>query len=382
MTKLEDIIVYSDRSYYAAFPSVVCLPDGELIVAFRRTPNRKRFGAKIKFHTDPNSYLVLVRSRDGGRTWSEQPELMYAHPMGGSQDPCMTLLSDGSILASSYVWAPIDKDMTADEFPGFRVLREAVLPGNEDESHPLGMVVLGLGGYLLRSTDRGRTWRELPPPPARNVHSAPGYEDIVARHCNRGNIVEGSDGQLYWAVTSAQGLRLLVSDDRGESWRKGGMMVPVDEVKVNETSLVETPSGDLVAFSRTADFNDHGVVVRSHDRGKTWAPWEDSGIVGHPYHALRLPDSRIFLAYGYRHAPYGVRARLLDPECRRFDGDELIIRDDGVTYDIGYPWSCLTADGKVLVVYYLNTNRDIVGIDRTGDDGQGSCQIAASRASV
>jgi len=379
MKKIDDSIVYSDRSFYCAFPSVVCLPDGELIAAFRRAPNRKRFGAKLKFHTDPNSYLVLVRSRDGGRTWSDEPELMYAHPMGGSQDPCMTSLSDGSIIASSYAWAPIDKDMTADDFPGFGVLRE--LQG-QDESHPLGMVVLGLGGYLLKSTDQGQTWRELPPPPARNVCQVPGYEDIVARHCNRGNILEGADRQLYWAVTSAEGLRLLVSEDGGESWRKGSLMVPADEVTVNETSLVETAGGDLVAFSRTAGFDDHGVVVRSRDRGKTWEPWQDPGIVGHPYHALRLPDYRVFLAYGYRHDPYGVRARMLDPECRDLTVEELVVCNNGVSFDIGYPWSCLTADGDVLVVYYINTNRDIVGIDRTEDDGQGSCHIAAARVQV
>ncbi len=32
MKKIEDIIVYRNRSFYCAFPSVVCLPDGELIV--------------------------------------------------------------------------------------------------------------------------------------------------------------------------------------------------------------------------------------------------------------------------------------------------------------------------------------------------------------
>lgn len=382
MEKHEDIIVYRNRSFYCAFPSVVRLPDGELIVAFRRAPNRKQFGAKIKFHSDPNSCLALVRSRDNGASWSSKPELIYAHPMGGSQDPCMTLLSDGSIITSSYAWAPIDKNMTADDFPGFTVRREAILPGNEEEEHPLGVVMMLLGGYLVKSTDRGQTWNEMPPPPARHTHPVPGYDDIVSRYFNRGNILEGADRRLYWAVRDVQGLLLLISDDRGESWRKESLMIPADQVTANETSLVETAAGDLVAFSRTAGFDDHGVVVRSRDRGKTWEPWQDSGIIGHPYHALKLPDNRIFLAYGYRHEPYGVRARLLDPECQRFDAEELIIRDDGVSYDIGYPWCCLTADGKVLVVYYLNMNRDIVGIDRTPDDGQGSCHIAAARVTV
>ena len=28
--------------------------------------------------------------------------------------------------------------------------------------------------------------------------------------------------------------------------------------------------------------------------------------------------------------------------------------DDGGSGDLGYPWSCLTGDGRVLVVYYFN----------------------------
>ncbi|MGI6519503.1 MAG: hypothetical protein ACOX2D_00010 [Fermentimonas sp.] len=33
----------------------------------------------------------MVRSRDG-ETWTTEPELIYAHPFGGSQDPCLLRL--------------------------------------------------------------------------------------------------------------------------------------------------------------------------------------------------------------------------------------------------------------------------------------------------
>ncbi len=81
---------------------------------------------------------------------------------------------------------------------------------------------------------------------------------------------------------------------------------------------------------------------------------ESPGIVGHPHHALRLPDDRVFVLYGYRHEPYGIRARLLDPECTAFDTEEVVLRDDGGSGDLGYPWSCLTTDGRLLCVYYFN----------------------------
>jgi sialidase-1 len=103
--KLEDRVIYRDDKFYSSFPSIVRRPDGELLVAFRRAPERRKLGERSTTHTDPNSYLVLVRSRDEGKTWSESPELIYAHPFGGSQDPCMVQLSDASIVCSSYGWA-------------------------------------------------------------------------------------------------------------------------------------------------------------------------------------------------------------------------------------------------------------------------------------
>ena len=78
------------------------------------------------------------------------------------------------------------------------------------------------------------------------------------------------------------------------------------------------------------------------------------GIIGHPYHATRLPDGKVFVIYGYRHAPYGVRARVLDPECEQFIGEELVLRSDGGNGDLGYPWATLTNDGRLLAVYYFN----------------------------
>ena len=64
MRKLEEIVIYCEEKFYAAFPSIVSRPDGELLVAFRRAPDRRRFGAPGCTHTDANSYLMLVRSRD------------------------------------------------------------------------------------------------------------------------------------------------------------------------------------------------------------------------------------------------------------------------------------------------------------------------------
>ena len=347
MRKLEDVLIYSDEDFYAAFPSVVSRPDGELLVAFRRAPERRKYYAPGCTHCDANSYLVLVRSRDLGRTWSQEPELIYAHPQGGSQDPCMVQLSDGMLLVSSYAWMLLPQ-------PG---IEHGLIPHNPGE---YGWAHTFLGGYLMRSRDGGRTW-EGPILPPQLEDEAPRFPGVSLPAMNRGAMTQAHDGNLYWIVAHSPkpggkrtALDLLISRDAGTSWEYAGPVAQDEQAGFNETSLVQTPAGDLVGFVRTEDFDDHGVVVRSKDMGKTWEPWQDMGIVGHPYHALRLPDDRVYLLYGYRHEPYGIRARVLDPECTRFDTQEIVLRDDGGSGDLGYPWSCLTADGRVLSVYYFN----------------------------
>ncbi len=356
VTKVGDVILYHDSQFYAAFPSIVQRPDGELIAAFRRAPDRRVFGESGNNHTDPNSYLVLVRSKDNGATWTKQPELMLAHPFGGSQDPCMLQLNDGAILCSSYGWSRVDDSVIAN-FP------ETLRHGN----------FVFMGGYFVRSEDAGKTWTQpiLPPPmpesATKNVFGAP----LPAY--NRGAFIQDANGRIYWAVAAPASIEprrtdvhLMTSDDRGDTWQYRCPIATDGKVTFNETSLYQTPNGDLVAFLRTADFDDHTVVARSTDGGATFAPWKDAGWQGHPHFALRLPDNRVFLVYGYRHAPHGIRARVLNPECTDFaEAEEIILRDDGQNGDLGYPWATLTQDGRILAVYYFHDQQGISHIAGT-----------------
>src|SRR5690349_20206347 len=138
--KLRDITIYSDDKFYCAFPSIVVRRDGELIVAFRRAPERRAFGETGVTHTDANAYLMLSRSTDAGQTWSE-PELLFAHPLAGSQDPCMVQLKNQSLICTSYAWAWVQTS-------AIEKMKQAVHYGN----------YVFLGGYLLRSEDGGHHW--------------------------------------------------------------------------------------------------------------------------------------------------------------------------------------------------------------------------------
>ncbi|MDR1781367.1 MAG: glycoside hydrolase, partial [Tannerella sp.] len=120
-----------------------------------------------------------------------------------------------------------------------------------------------------------------------------------------------------------------------------------------------TPAGDIVAFLRTADMDDMACIARSTDGGKTFK-WQSMGFQGHPLNALQLPDKRVLLTYGYRHKPFGIRCRILNAECTDFaTAEEFVIRDDGGNSDIGYSWSELLDNNRVLVTYYFNVNNGI-----------------------
>ena len=343
--KIKDIVVYKDTTFFSSFPSVVKRPDGKIIVAFRRAPDRKIFSEKYTNHVDPNSYLVKVQS-DDGENWTSDPELIYAHPFGGSQGPCLLQLRDGTLLCMSYGWAYVRQE-------GIHNLRK---PYSEAGG------TISLGGYYVRSIDGGKTWigPEYPP------HIAPEINyDAMGRPrpaANRGALYEGKSGRIFWVVAAQydssgkSSTHLITSDDKGHTWQYSCPVAVDEKASFNETSVYETPKGDIVAFLRTSKMDGQACISRSTDGGRSFQ-WQKMGFQGYPLHALRLPDNRVLLTYGYRYKPFGIRARILNPECTDFaEAPEIVLRDDGGTTDIGYTWPVQLDDNRILVVYYFNKN--------------------------
>jgi hypothetical protein len=59
-------------------------------------------------------------------------------------------------------------------------------------------------------------------------------------------------------------------------------------------------------------------------------------------------------------------ARVLDAECTDFaNAPEIIIRDDGTTTDLGYPWSVQLDARRILVTYYFKAAGEIQHIAGT-----------------
>jgi hypothetical protein len=72
-----------------------------------------------------------------------------------------------------------------------------------------------------------------------------------------------------------------------------------------------------------------------------------------------MADGRVVCVYGYRVAPTGVRARVSADGGATW-GDELVLRDDGGSWDLGYPRAIEIEGGRILTHYYMNLASDPV----------------------
>jgi hypothetical protein len=354
--KIADYVLYHDRRFYAAFPAVVTLADARLLLVFRRARDvRWLLGGETSAlalelhqqvdHVDPRSQLVAIEL-DAEKMRPRETWELPRDPEAADQDASVLRLEDGSLLLASFSWYPV---------PGALAPVVERWPAHYGALERTGCLYVFWGGWISRSMDGGRTWSERCYLPA-----LPGHQDSVpGQRPLHGGALRGQavlrQGEIL-VPSYGRGSYLFASSDYGVSWQYRSVIAedPSCKLEINEPALCLCPSGKLMAFMRSERGTDRLVTAESWDGGHSWSPWRERNVVGHPFHPLPLPDGRVLLSYGYRHRPYGIRARLLDAECTNVDDSaEFVLRDDGAGADVGYPWGTVLSDGRVLVVYYF-----------------------------
>jgi len=211
------------------------------------------------------------------------------------------------------------------------------------------------------SYDRCRTWHgpfELPDFGrkgllARTDYIANGKHDLMAFIATEKD--EGGEGWPCCIHTTDGGKTWSLVGWIGEQPGAGGYAIMPSTLRLSENALLS-----IIRLRGVKEGKRQWWIegYLSPDNGRNWYRLAEPTINNHgnPPHMIWLQDGRIALTYGYRAAPYGVRAVISSDQGKTW-GTEIILRDDGGEWDLGYPRTVQRPDGKCVTVYYFNDGK-------------------------
>ncbi|MFO1068376.1 MAG: sialidase family protein [Geminicoccaceae bacterium] len=298
---------------------------GEIIAVF----NEERF----PYHHDSGRTL-LTRSADGGLTWSAPEVVLDWSDTTGNWDCGFCELADGTWIVNLTITGFFKRGVRPD--------------GVSWSSHPTSAewgdwtwaykTQGWLGTYVVRSTDRGKTWSQPIPVNVRPLKH--GGCRLGCWQLPSGSLLMGLYGRIRGYEEEGEGestrSALMRSDDGGFNWEYFSTLAydPASIIDYEEPSLLRLADGRLVSFMRThvnpSSDARNMVFVVSDDDGFTWSPPKWTNIWGYPPETIALQDGRYLLIYGYRRPPYGVRGVVSADGVTWNAKDEFVIREGGV----------------------------------------------------
>jgi hypothetical protein len=336
---VESIRVISKQPHvYCGWPTLARRRNGQLLLVYS--------GGR-EAHVCPFGRVEIMRSHDNGKTWT-WPQVLLDSPID-DRDAGVLETSKGSILVTTFTslaFEPIlgqaetRKPDAPQAWPREKLERWQAARDRIDRSQRQKE----LGVWMVRSPDGGVTWSAR-------------YDCLV--NSPHGPI-QLSGGRLLYAGkqlwTDDRRNGVCESTDDGQSWkwlaeiptRKGD-----DPRQYHELHTVEAADGRIVVQIRNHNKvnNLETLQCESSDGGKTWSEPHAIGVWGYPSHLLRLKDGRLLMTYGHRRKPIGNQARLSDDNAKTWS-EPMIISDDAISGDMGYPSTVQLDDGSLVTVWY------------------------------
>jgi hypothetical protein len=327
------VIVYGEPGHFAGWPANNGLWSwgNEILVGFSLGHYKSNSGGGHAIESSRPQVAALARSLDGGETWHfEQPDL----PMSRQEIP-------------------------------------ATLKQPINFAHP-GFALRCFDSSYIISYDRGRSWEgryAFPRFPTGRLTSRTDY------------LVSGSDTCTVFLSAEEQGVQVDEYSDRafcaqttdgGLSWHFLGWMTgePIGvrsvmpaTVRVSDTHLVSALRRRIdrgLGGDRPPVTENWIDACESGDNGITWsllskiADTDRGKRNGNPPALVKLRDGRLVAAHGYRGTPYGIQARISKDNGKTW-GEPIHLRDDAVTWDMGYCRMVERPDGRLVTIYYYNT---------------------------
>ena len=321
-----DVFVARQGGYHTYRIPALILASNQTLLAFCE-------GRKNSASDTGDIDLLLKRSTDGGKTWSE-PQVVWNDDANTCGNPCPVL----------------------DETTGTLWLLLTHNPGSTSEAQierrkPGGTRTV----WVSRSTDNGQSW--TPPAEITATTKDPSWDwyatgpgvGIQLQHGpHRGRLVIPCDhsflapGQSPGSTTVEGGSHVIYSDDHGATWKLGGVIRPrMNECQVIE--LADNEGGMLLNMRNTAKPNCRAHSV-SHDGGQAWTT---------PEFVPTLVEGRCqasLLRYDWPQDKQPGRLLFSNPASpKRRDLTVRVSRDDGKTWPVSRilhegpaAYSCLT----------------------------------------
>ncbi|MBM4076396.1 MAG: exo-alpha-sialidase [Planctomycetes bacterium] len=324
---VKNVVVYREEGRYAGWPanSGIWGWGNEIVVGFHLGYHLDREGKHPIDQSKPQVHR-FARTLDGGETWKmEVPSYLDAE---GREKPATPLTTS------------IDFQQ-----PDFSLLLRM-----EDSDK-------GFSRFFW-SNDRCRTWQgpftfptfERPGVMARTDVVFDGSQQATAFLTSARD--EGGEGWPFAARTIDGGKTWKFVSWIGKQPGPGEYSIMPSTVRISATELLT-----YIRCRTRVDGKKNFKIepYRSTDNGETWKLESQNTIDngGNPTQMIKLQDGRLALTYGSRKAPFGIRARLSSDGGHTWSPD-IMLRDDGGSWDLGYPRTIQRADGKIITAYYFN----------------------------
>ena len=327
---------------YFGWPTVARFADGRLVLAasgFRHA------------HMCPWGKSVVFESADEGATWGE-PQIVNDSSVD-DRDTGLLALPDGRLLLTWFssdmrVYYPPrgERGGWADPF------RAAVEAWSEEN------VARDIGSFV-RIRDAAGVWGPRIPVTVTTPHGPTLLRDGSLLYL--GKRFARRENGVYCAsmkTLSAGGILAAASVDAGATWAELGAVPAVEGVTFHEPHAIELSDGTILGLLRghpapsESNAHPHFQIWKtlSRDAGRTWSTPEYLAE-GSPPHLMRHSSGAIVCVYGYRVAPFGVRALVSADEGATWESFVLDAHEPGS--DLGYPASVELSDGAILTAFYM-----------------------------
>lgn len=330
------IDVYKETGRFGGWPANhgIWIWGNEILVGFSRGYYKDLGPERHNIDREKPEEHWLARSLDGGETWTLE------HPTEKGM-----LIPQGTSLHGT-------------EAPGQEIKPAVDCPGGIDFTHPDFALTARMSSLesepsrFYYSTDRGKNWSgpyKLPLFGQKGIAARTDYEVFGPQECMlflTSSKTNGKEGRPFCARTT----------DGGKTWNFVSWIAPEPTgYSIMPTTVRLSTDGLLTAVRHREGDHSWLDAYLSEDRGNTWTflnkPVEDTGE-GNPASMIKLKDGRLCITYGFRAAPFSMRARISIDEGKTW-GEEIILRDDGAGRDIGYPRTVQREDGKIVTIYYF-----------------------------